>query len=204
MAKRKLNTLVIAATAATIASAHEIVPPELTPIREMPEYWRAIVEEIREIKKARGEVEALKLGMQPPLRCDVVVETQAVIWGEPHLSISNPYTSEPDQLRLQGPHPIHKTWKITPVRIPGQPWHHPWANGVYLAVPIVEWTDRFLIHNVRANPHTMPPGETKHLYRMWIRFWDEEDGCPKYVDFYSLAHEGEQIDDDPGHAGTGR
>lgn len=202
MAPRKLLILVLSSFLATMAGAQEQAPiphppvpkpPELPGIPDLPDFWQPIAREMRDFYALK---KPLPVGPVPPLQCHVVLEVTAIIWGLPHLNVGN-------RLRLHGPHPVWGSWNITPVNGPS-PWTHPWKNGVYTASPIYGLSDEFLVSSVSVKPHGSPGSERKHLYRMKIRGWHPEDKCPQYVDFFNLAHDGEAISDDPGHAGTQR
>jgi len=206
MTIRSLLILLLAACAATITAAQEEIrrghshlpePPELPDISELPDFWQPIAREIRAFYNAK---ERWKAGLLPPPQCTVVLETQAIIWGDPHMSAVNPATGEPDRFRLQGPHPVWGNWTVHPLNNPG-PWHHPWNDNVYKAKFNPGSPDEFLIGAVSVRAHN--GGDRNHEYKMKIREL-HKDGCPKYVDFFNLRHEGGPIIDDPGHAGTGR
>ncbi|MGH8168126.1 MAG: hypothetical protein ACREQ1_12865, partial [Woeseiaceae bacterium] len=83
-------------------------------------------------------------------------------------------------------------------------WDHPWNKGAYIATPVPGPSrDDFRIGAVSVRGHGGGSGDRNHLYEMKIREADS-NGCPKYVDFLALQHEGGPVYDDPGHAGTGR
>lgn len=115
-------------------------------------------------------------------------------WVDPS---SDPHIAEGDQFVLVGPNPYSGIWQVTPVG-----GDHQWEHGHYQAVPTID-PDEFDIWTVNVKPHGSE-AERAHYYRMEVESWGDDDGCPDYVYFHSLAHFPGAISLDPGHAGVER
>jgi hypothetical protein len=132
-------------------------------------------------------------GRQPPL-CDAILEIKSTDPAQAgHLKMGQ-------WLRFLGPISPHGHMVVIPMDKTGAP-PHAWRPGAHVAYRLpptqgpVPW-QFFLKVPVLSPPDH--PGIEIHQYLMTVKTL--EDRCPSNVDFETLPHEDEIIDDHPGHA----
>jgi hypothetical protein len=126
--------------------------------------------------------------------CDVIVEVDST---DPeqrgHLQVRQ-------WIRLIGPIAPQGHMVVLPANNPNGPAHH-WRPGLFVAYRTGNpqgpppWTFFVAVPVLSAPEHTTIE---RHHYVVTVN--DVAAGCPSDVDFDTLPHEGEIIDDHPGHA----
>jgi hypothetical protein len=135
----------------------------------------------------------LNPGVQPPL-CDVILRIRSTDPEERgHLKVTQ-------WLRFIGPISPQGHMVVLPVEKNGVP-KHAWRPGLRVAIRTGDPEDPLpWMFILRVPVLSLPdhPGIEIHQYIMTVKALD--DGCPSNVDFDTLPHDDEIIDDHPGHA----
>lgn len=148
----------------------------------------------RQARRVSVPPPTLNPGRQAPL-CNVVLEVKAT---DPE---ANGHLKVGQRLQLMGPIPPQGHMLVSPTENPMGPPHE-WRPGVHVAHRLGNAGDPlpwqfFLRVPVLSIPDH--PQVEQHHYLMTVTAVDDLR-CPSNVEFDTLPHEGEIIDDHPGHA----